>query len=51
MNEIIDSRINADKIYVNGPVNVVRLEGTIGDIKKVIYLFFDYHQKTYFRSY
>jgi hypothetical protein len=28
---------------VNGPVNVVRLEGTINNIKKVIYLFMDIH--------
>lgn len=33
-----------DKILINGPFNTVRLEGFVGDIKKVIYLFFDYHE-------
>ena len=28
---------------VNGPVNTVRLEGKIGNIKKTIYLFMDFH--------
>lgn len=28
---------------VSGPVNIMRLEGTINGIKKVIYLFMDYH--------
>ena len=28
---------------VNGPVNVVRLEGTVSGINKVIYLFMDFH--------
>lgn len=28
---------------VNGPINVVRLEGTIHDIKKVLYIFMDIH--------
>ena len=28
---------------INGPLNVVRLEGTINKIKKVIYVFFDIH--------
>ncbi|XWV26915.1 hypothetical protein QJ857_gp0135 [Tupanvirus soda lake] len=28
---------------VNGPINVVRMEGKIGDIEKVIYLFLDQH--------
>lgn len=35
--------IDANKKYINGPVNVVRLEGKIKDIKKVIYLFIDVH--------
>jgi len=30
-------------MYVTGPYNVVRLEGTINSTKKVIYLFFDIH--------
>lgn len=35
--------IDPDLIMISGPVNVVRLEGKIGSIKKVIYLFMDYH--------
>lgn len=29
--------------FVSGPVNVVRLEGKIGDANKVLYAFFDFH--------
>lgn len=29
--------------YINGPINVIRLEGEIFGISKVIYLFFDVH--------
>nr|QBK88813.1 MAG: uncharacterized protein LCMiAC01_04950 [Mimivirus LCMiAC01] len=32
-----------NKTYINGPVNVVRLEGKVGNINKVIYLFMDFH--------
>lgn len=32
-----------NKNEVNGPVNILRLEGSIGKIKKIIYLFMDYH--------
>lgn len=28
---------------INGPINVVRLEGKINNIKKVLYVFFDFH--------
>jgi hypothetical protein len=28
---------------INGPVNVIRLEGIIHDIKKIIYIYFDHH--------
>lgn len=28
---------------ISGPVNIVRLEGTINNIKKIIYIFMDYH--------
>jgi hypothetical protein len=31
-------------IYVNGPVNTVRLEGLVGSNKKVVYLFMDFHK-------
>lgn len=30
-------------IYVNGPVNTIRIEGKINNVNKVIYLFGDYH--------
>ena len=30
-------------MLINGPVNVVRLEGEINGIKKILYVFFDYH--------
>ena len=39
VNPILDS----NRIMISGPVNVVRLEGFIHGIKKVIYLFMDYH--------
>ena len=29
--------------YVSGPVNTVRLEGSINGVKKIIYLFMDFH--------
>lgn len=32
-----------DKINISGPTNVVRLEGQIAGINKVLYLFMDYH--------
>jgi len=37
------SKIIDHDIYLSGPVNIVRLEGKVDNIKKVIYLFFDYH--------
>jgi hypothetical protein len=37
-------------IFVNGPLNVVRLEGMIYNIKKVLYLFFDYHMDVMYQS-
>lgn len=30
-------------LFVNGPINVVRMEGYIGKIKKVVYIYFDFH--------
>ena len=39
LNPIIDPNAK----MVSGPVNVIRLEGTVHGIKKVIYLFMDYH--------
>lgn len=35
---------NSDAAYVNGPINVVRLEGSVAGIPKVIYLFLEIHQ-------
>lgn len=32
-----------DKVFINGPINVVRLEGEVNKIKKVLYVFMDYH--------
>lgn len=32
-----------NSIMINGPINVLRLEGTVAGIKKKIYLFMDYH--------
>lgn len=32
---------------VNGPVNTVRLEGSVGSNKKVVYLFMDFHLSRY----
>lgn len=32
-----------NSIFINGPVNAIRLEGNIDDMQKVIYLFGDYH--------
>jgi len=29
--------------YVTGPMNLVRMEGTVHGIKKVLYIFFDFH--------
>ena len=37
------SLINESSIKINGPLNVVRLEGKINKIKKIIYVFFDIH--------
>jgi hypothetical protein len=35
--------MKTEEHHVNGPINVIRLEGKIGDIKKVVYLFMDIH--------
>lgn len=36
--------LDPNKKFITGPYNVVRMEGFIGSIKKVIYLFFDVHR-------
>ena len=41
------SNIDPSQTMINGPVNVIRLEGKINNIKKVVYLFFDYHSREY----
>lgn len=35
--------LDPNQRYINGPVNVARLEGTIDGIDKVLYLFMDFH--------
>ena len=35
---------------INGPINVVRLEGHVNNIKKIIYLFLDYHQNIHYQT-
>ena len=30
-------------VLINGPINVIRLEGKINNIKKVLYIFMDVH--------
>lgn len=39
----MDKKINPKIKEINGPVNIIRMEGTINNIKKVIYLFLDFH--------
>jgi hypothetical protein len=36
--------------HINGPVNVVRLEGQIFNIKKIIYIYFDHHSDLYIQT-
>lgn len=44
-NVYVDTKVlESNKKFVNGPVNVARLEGEVNGIKKVIYLFMDMHQ-------
>lgn len=38
--------MSQNKISVSGPVNVIRLEGKVGNIEKSIYVFFDFHINT-----
>jgi len=33
------------KLYINGPINIIKLEGSIKNIKKKIYIFMDIHLK------
>ena len=36
--------LNTDSIQINGPFNLIRLEGVVNNVKKVIYLFADVHR-------
>ena len=36
--------------FVSGPINTVRLEGQVGNINKVLYLFFDDHRDVSYQS-
>jgi hypothetical protein len=42
-NEEDDSNEDTSPIYINGPINCVRMQGNINNIDKVVYLFMDYH--------
>ena len=42
----LNDMFNVDSKQINGPINVVRLEGKVNEIKKVIYLFMDIHKDT-----
>lgn len=35
---------------VNGPINIVRIEGSINNVKKVLYLLMDYHARITFQK-
>ena len=48
--EKLNNDLNPNLLQINGPLNVVRLEGTIGEIKKVIYLFFDFHMDLHLQT-
>lgn len=45
MNNYSDVITNKNLRMINGPVNIVRLEGHINGIPKVIYIFFDVHER------
>jgi hypothetical protein len=38
------------KLFVTGPINAVRVEGTINNIKKVLYLFMDWHEDIHYQT-
>ncbi|CAH6421820.1 Hypothetical protein KVN_LOCUS508 [uncultured virus] len=44
------SQLSSNKQYISGPINVVRLEGSVNNIKKIIYLFMDWHQPTEYQT-
>ena len=43
----LDSDFDPNSEQITGPINVARLEGTVGSVKKVIYLFMDFHMEVY----
>ena len=36
--------------YVNGPINTIRIEGKVNNIKKVLYIFFDIHKSLNYQT-
>lgn len=46
-NNSIPETLNPNLKRINGPVNVIRLEGEIDSVRKVIYLFMDFHLDVY----
>lgn len=40
---VLEKNMDSSKLQLNGPTNVVRLEGEVDGIKKVVYLFMDFH--------
>ena len=39
--------MKTEEQHINGPINTVRLEGKIGNVKKVVYIFMDFHESVY----
>jgi len=39
-----------DKLFINGPVNVARLEGDVYGIKKILYVFMDVHNSLVYQT-
>lgn len=42
--------LKRDIKFINGPINIARLEGYVSNVKKVIYLFMDYHADIKFQT-
>jgi hypothetical protein len=40
---LYNENLSKSNLLINGPINVMRLEGYIGNIKKVLYIYGDYH--------
>ena len=41
---------DTNQVFVNGPINAIRLEGNVNGIDKTIYLFGDYHEDVVYQS-